>query len=210
MTLSGGRRRRVLDLAWLNSHFQAGLRNPLDTAIVDHGPRRDESWIKLDEVPFDFQRRRSSVRSNAKVSRLLITKGATEDSSSSPNRYEEPDVPCAPPCLTTPRGTSFMSFRSARHEGSERSELPGGFRARADRVELADECDLSLLVLSFSVDPPKEGAGMRSQDWTASGVSVKILSGDDERVARHVCSELGIPDRGAVDGCRIEVARTRR
>jgi len=53
----------VLDLAWLNSHFQAGLRNPLDTAIVESGPSRGAGWAKIDVVPFDFQRRRVSVRS---------------------------------------------------------------------------------------------------------------------------------------------------
>jgi hypothetical protein len=51
----------VLDLAWLNSHFQARLRNPLDTAVVAYGPPRDQGWGKIDEVPFDFPRRRVSV-----------------------------------------------------------------------------------------------------------------------------------------------------
>ena len=79
VALSGADSERVLDLAWLNSHFQAGLRNPLDTAIVESGPPRGAGWVKIDEVPFDFQRRRVSVLVEHEGRRLLITKGAPED-----------------------------------------------------------------------------------------------------------------------------------
>src|SRR5579863_204229 len=80
VALSGADSPRVLDLAWLNSHFQAGLRNPLDAAIVESGvasgPAREAGWVKTDEVPFDFQRRRVSVLVEHEGHRLLITKGA--------------------------------------------------------------------------------------------------------------------------------------
>src|ERR1700693_344368 len=91
--LSGDASEHVLDLAWLNSHFQAGLRNPLDTAIVDSGPPRDAGWTKIDEVPFDFQRRRVSVLVEREGQRLLITKGAPEDIIKLATRYEEPGKP---------------------------------------------------------------------------------------------------------------------
>ena len=61
LRFSGADSEHVLDLAWLDGHFQAGLRNPLDTAIVESGPPRGAGWAKIDEVPFDFQRRRVSV-----------------------------------------------------------------------------------------------------------------------------------------------------
>src|SRR6202043_485286 len=76
VTLSGTGSEGVLDLAWLNSHFQAGLRNPLDAAIVESGPPHGAGWAKIDEVPFDFQRRRVSVLVEHEGRRLLITKGA--------------------------------------------------------------------------------------------------------------------------------------
>jgi magnesium-transporting ATPase (P-type) len=73
VALSGADSEHVLDLAWLNSHFQAGLRNPLDNAIVESGPPRGVGWAKIDEVPFDFQRRRVSVLVEHEGRRLLIT-----------------------------------------------------------------------------------------------------------------------------------------
>jgi P-type Mg2+ transporter len=93
VALSGADSERVLDLAWLNSHFQAGLRNPLDTAIVESGPPRGAGWAKIDEVPFDFQRRRVSVLVEREGRRLLVTKGAPEDVIRLASRYEEPGKP---------------------------------------------------------------------------------------------------------------------
>jgi Mg2+-importing ATPase len=93
VALSGADSERVLDLAWLNSHFQAGLRNPLDNAIVESGPPRGAGWAKIDEVPFDFQRRRVSVLVEHEGRRLLVTKGAPEDIIKLATRYEEPGKP---------------------------------------------------------------------------------------------------------------------
>jgi P-type Mg2+ transporter len=93
VALSGADSERVLDLAWLNSHFQAGLRNPLDTAIVEAGPSRGAGWAKIDVVPFDFQRRRVSVLVEHEGRRVLITKGAPEDVIKLATRYEEPGKP---------------------------------------------------------------------------------------------------------------------
>jgi P-type Mg2+ transporter len=93
IALSGADSERVLDLAWLNSHLQAGLRNPLDIAIVESGPPRGAGWAKIDEVPFDFQRRRVSVLVEHAGRRLLITKGAPEDIVNLAIWYEEPGKP---------------------------------------------------------------------------------------------------------------------
>src|SRR5579862_3214728 len=79
VALSGGASERVLELGWLSSHFQAGLRNPLDAAILESNPPHAAGWTKIDEVPFDFQRRRASVLVERAGRRLLITKGAPED-----------------------------------------------------------------------------------------------------------------------------------
>ena len=93
VALSGAASEHVLELAWLNSHFQTGLRNPLDTAIVEAEPLRGAGWVKIDEVPFDFQRRRVSVFVEHEGRRLLITKGAPEDVIKLAGRYEEPGKP---------------------------------------------------------------------------------------------------------------------
>jgi len=205
VALSGGDSERVLDLAWLNSHFQAGLHNPLDTAIIDYGPPRDQGWTKIDEVPFDFQRRRVSVLIERDGRRLLITKGAPEDIIRIANRYEEPAKP-----------RPLRLDAAARARAAEVFEALGddGFRAlgvawrefEPDRAAAtaADERDLVFAGFVVFFDPPKESAGVAITTLAAAGVGVKILSGDNERVTRHVCRELGIPVTGLLTGAEIE------
>ena len=79
---------RVLELAWLNSHFESGLRSPLDDAILEHAPHAASAWTKIDEVPFDFERRRVSVLIERAGARLLVVKGAPEDVLKLSSRYE--------------------------------------------------------------------------------------------------------------------------
>jgi len=205
VTLSGAVSERVLALAWLNSHFQAGLRNPLDTAIIEHGPPRDQGWTKLDEVPFDFQRRRVSVLVERGGSRLLITKGAPADILRVADRYEEPEEPEPRPLNTAMRARATALFEELGNDGFR--VLGVAWRAfEPDRTaaNVADECDLVFAGFVVFVDPPKEGAGIAISALAASGVGVKILSGDDERVTRHVCGELGIPVTGLMTGAELE------
>ena len=88
VTLSGADSERVLELAWLNSHFESGLRSPLDTAILEHGSSIPAGWTKIDEVPFDFERRRVSVLLEHEGRRILVVKGAPEDVLKLSSRYE--------------------------------------------------------------------------------------------------------------------------
>ena len=121
VALSGADSERVLDLAWLNSHFQAGLRNPLDTAIVEAGPSRGAGWAKIDEVPFDFQRRRVSVLVEHEGRRLLITKGAPEDVIKLATRYEEPGKPELLPLDDAARTARGEGLRGAQRGGISRA-----------------------------------------------------------------------------------------
>jgi Mg2+-importing ATPase len=205
IALSGADSPHALDLAWLNSHFQAGLRNPLDTAIVESGPTRDADWAKIDEVPFDFQRRRVSVLVEHEGHRLLITKGAPEDVIRLATRYEEPGKP--EPLLlddaARARATKVFEQLSAdgfRALGVAWRELEP---ARA-RATVSDEQELVFAGFVVFSDPPKKSAGAAIAALGAKGVGVKILSGDNEHVTQHVCTELGIPIIGLLTGTEIE------
>jgi len=125
VALSGADSERVLNLAWLNSHFQAGLRNPLDTAIVESGPPRAAGWTKIDEVPFDFQRRRVSVLVEHESRRLLITKGAPEDILKLAVRYEEPGEPELLPLNDAARARAAKAFDQLGAEDFAPSASPG-------------------------------------------------------------------------------------
>src|SRR5277367_1098441 len=205
VALSGADSPHVLDLAWLNSHFQAGLRNPLDAAIIESGPPRGAGWAKIDEVPFDFQRRRVSVLVEHEGRRLLVTKGAPEDVIKLATRYEEPGKP------------KLLSLDEAARVRA-RKDFEGlsaaGFRAlgvawrelEPDRARAAVADEQELVFAGFVVfsDPPKASAGAAIAALGAKGVGVKILSGDNERVTQHVCTELGIPITGVLNGTEIE------
>ena len=205
VALSGGDSERVLDLAWLNSHFQAGLHNPLDTAIIDYGPPRDQGWTKIDEVPFDFQRRRVSVLIERDGRRLLITKGAPEDIIRIANRYEEPAKPRPLPLDAAARARAAEVFEALGDDGFRALGVAWReFEPDRAAATAADERDLVFAGFVVFFDPPKESAGVAITTLAAAGVGVKILSGDNERVTRHVCRELGIPVTGLLTGAEIE------
>jgi Mg2+-importing ATPase len=205
VALSGADSERVLDLASLNSHFQAGLRNPLDTAIVESGPPRDQGWAKIDEVPFDFQRRRVSVLVERDGRRLLVTKGAPEDIIRIASRYEEPEKLEPLPLDVAARARAAEVFEALGDDGLRALGVAWReFEPDRAAATVADERDLVFAGFVVFYDPPKESASVAITTLAANGVGVKILSGDNERVTRHVCRELGIPVTGLLTGAEIE------
>ena len=205
VSLSGISSERVLELAWLNSHFQAGLRNPLDTAILESGAPRGAGWRKIDEVPFDFQRRRVSVLVEHAGRRLLITKGAPEDIIKLATRYEEPSEPALLPLDDAARARATKFFEGLCADGFRALGVAWReFEPNRSAATVADERDLVFAGFVVFFDPPKSSAGAAIAALRAKAVGVKILSGDNERVTQHVCAELGIPITGLLTGIEIE------
>jgi P-type Mg2+ transporter len=205
VALSGADSPHALDLAWLNSHFQAGLRNPLDTAIVESGAPRAAGWAKIDEVPFDFQRRRVSVLVEHDGHRLLITKGAPEDIIEHAVRYEEPGKLEPLPLDDAARARATKVFEQLSADGFR--ALGVAWRElEPDRkaATVVDEQELVFAGFVVFSDPPKKSAGAAIAALGINGIGVKILSGDNERVTQHVCAELGIPITGLLTGTEIE------
>jgi Mg2+-importing ATPase len=200
---------RVLEYAYLNSHFQSGLKNLLDIAVLEHHElaaalRPDHQFKKLDEIPFDFNRRRLSVlvqRDDGK--HLLICKGAVEEVFSISTRYEA-GTDCGR------LDTSHLD--SAKRETAELNA--DGFRVIAVAYKemppeqtvyaVADESDLTLLGYIAFLDPPKESAAQAIADLAKAGVSVKILTGDNEIVTRKICKDVGLTVDRIVLGSEIE------
>jgi Mg2+-importing ATPase len=204
LALSGAESLRVLELAWLNSHFESGLRSPLDTAILERELGEYGDWAKLDEVPFDFERRRISVLLARKGQHVLVVKGAPEDVLGLSSHYDEPNNGGVQPFDPAARRRADTLFESL---GSE------GFRVLAvawreleptrTRVSVTDERELNFAGFAAFLDPPKESAGAAIAALEKSGVSIKILTGDNERVTRHVCAELNIPITGVLTGAEV-------
>jgi Mg2+-importing ATPase len=204
ITLSGADSERVLELAWLNSHFESGLRSPLDTAILEHAPHIPSAWTKLDEVPFDFERRRVSVLLEREGRRVLVVKGAPEDVLKLSNRYELSGESDTLPLDAAALARAHAQFHTLSEEGFR--VLGIAWRdepASQTHVAVSDEQDFVFAGYAAFLDPPKASAGTAIAALGRSGIGIKILTGDNERVTQYVCTQVGIPVEGLLTGTEI-------
>ncbi|MGB8555605.1 MAG: magnesium-translocating P-type ATPase, partial [Pseudolabrys sp.] len=204
ITLSGADSERVLELAWLNSHFESGLRSPLDAAILEHASSIPAGWIKIDEVPFDFERRRVSVLLEHGGRRILVIKGAPEDVLKLSSRYElsgENDTQPFDAAALARANTQFQTLceEGFRVLGIAWREEP----ASQTHVVVADEHDFVFAGYAAFLDPPKASAGETIAALERSGVGIKIITGDNERVTQYVCTQLDIPIEGLLTGTEL-------
>jgi Mg2+-importing ATPase len=206
---------RPLALAYINSKFETGIRSPLDLAILK-GENRDadaylkcdaDAYLKCDEVPFDFERRRLSIVVKEKnttndAAGLLIVKGAPEgilelsSSCESEGHIAALDANLRNRCRQTFDDLSSKGFRL----------LAVAYRdvdPRA-RFSAADEYSLVLAGYLAFADPPSPDAAASVAAMKRDGVDVKILTGDNELVARHVCEQVGIENPGVMLGEELE------
>lgn len=208
----------VLRLAYLNSYFESGLKSPLDDAILLHTEMDASGWNKIDEVPFDFERRRVSVLLQPQgpaqtvelaSQRLLVVKGAPEDILRLCTHYQDAQDPLDRagqrlPLDADARARIEQLFNDLGAEGFR--VLGIAWRDVSLEHAHAVVCDESELVFAgFAafLDLPKTSAGLALQAMQASGVAVKIVTGDNERVTRHVCAQLGIPVQGVLTGTEV-------
>jgi Mg2+-importing ATPase len=137
--------------------------------------------------------------------RLLITKGAPEDIIRIASHYEEPAEPHPLPLDAAARARAAKAFEALGDDGFRALGVAWReFQPDRSGATVADEHDLVFAGFVVFFDPPKESAGIAITALAASGVGVKILSGDNERVTQHVCRELGIPVTGLLTGTEIE------
>jgi Mg2+-importing ATPase len=197
----------VLVLAYLNSHFQTGLKNVLDRAILSHTELREGMNIpehrKLDEIPFDFSRKMMSVAVQTPDGKSrLICKGATEAVFQRCTHFElNGQIHPIEPIL----------IADLREESDSLSE--DGFRVLAvayrdwsqkERFAKEDESDLVLKGYVAFLDPPKETASAALVALQRHGVSVKVLTGDNELVSRNICRQVDLPTEHVLVGQQVE------
>ena len=199
---------KLLQLAYLNSFFESGLKSPLDDAILQHGEVDASGWTKIDEVPFDFERRRVSVllQSTAAADgtgRRLIAKGAPEDMLGLCTHYVDADGQEQAMDAQARAGMDAV-FNGLGEQGFR--VLGVAWRdepQQMDHAVVSDESALVFAGFAAFLDPPKASAGLALKAMADSGVAVKIVTGDNERVTRHVCQQLGVPIIGLLTGSEI-------
>ena len=199
---------RVLRHAYLNSFYQTGLKNLMDVSIIEAADREleiDKSFYeKVDEIPFDFRRRRMSVVVRDRDGKTqMITKGAVEEmlEISSFVDYEGDVQP-----LTGELKAKILRTVDGLNEGglrviavAQRTNQP-----EAGEFCVADEADMVLIGYLAFLDPPKETARPALMALEEHGVRVKILTGDNELVTRSVCRQVGLNVDRVVSGAELE------
>jgi len=207
--IAGKESEHVLEYAYLNSYYQSGLKNLLDVAVLNHAELNEklhvaEAFSKVDEVPFDFQRRRMSVVVEENHGQhLLICKGAVEEvfSVCSQGQLGDSIVPIEPKHLGELRRVVHdLNEDGFRVIAVAYKQLPVGQTA----YSVADETDLILTGYIAFLDPPKETAGPAIAILRKHGVAVKILTGDNDVVTRKICHDVGLPVDRIVLGSEIE------
>lgn len=185
----------AFELARINSFFQTGVHSPLDAAILGARPVSAEGWCKRDEIPFDFERRRLSVVAERQGKVLLVSKGAPESLLACCNRCEAGgEVVVADPARLA---RCVESARALGEQGLRVIAVAYAEVAAAARYGVEDERDLALAGFLCFADPPAPGIADTLQALRRDGIAVKILTGDDERVARRVCEAIGL-DPGVI------------
>ncbi|PYN61584.1 MAG: magnesium-translocating P-type ATPase [Candidatus Rokuibacteriota bacterium] len=193
---------RPFTLAYVNSSHQTGIKSPLDEAILKRGGAGISGYRKIDEIPFDFERRRLSVVVENSGGRLLITKGAPEGVIACCTTYEVDDRRAALDEAT--RARCEATYRELSAQGSRVLAVAYAVAPLQAMYSARDECELVLAGFVTFFDPPMEGVAETLRALRRDGVVVKILTGDNELVAQHVCGQVGLDSARIVGGDEIE------
>lgn len=195
---------KILHLAYLNSHFESGIRSALDEAILAFRPLDVSRWTKIDEVPFDFERRRVSVLVTNGNERLLVVKGAPEDVLRQSTHYDAGDNGIQP-LDPAARARMLEMFAQLGEQGLRVLAIASrALDASHLSARLDDEADLVFSGYALFLDPPKASAASALHALADAGVAVKVLTGDNERVTQHVCDALGFPITGLITGNELQ------
>jgi len=201
----GKESQRVLDLAYYNSFFETGLRSALDDAILEHREIDVSGWRKIDEVQFDFERRRISVLLDNGTTRLLVVKGAPEDILRLSVSYEVDGEAQARALDEAARVNINAQFEALSQQGFRVLGIASR-QVGMDHLHavVSDETELVFAGFAAFLDPPKESARAALAGLAADGVAVKVVTGDNELVTQHVFAQLGIPVTGVLIGADIQ------
>ena len=196
---------RVLLFGYLNSSYETGIKSPLDEAILRYGRVDTSAYSKVGEIPFDFERRCLSVIVRHNDELLLITKGAPESVLPLCSAYETGGE--RKPLDDAPgevRATSVKMYQDLSTQGYRVLAVAYRPVTQAAQYHKTDEQTMVLLGFLTFADPPKPEVAQVLQALKSDGVQVKILTGDNELVTRHVCEQVGLASSRIVLGSELD------
>ncbi|MGY3041254.1 Mg2+-importing ATPase [Rhodanobacter sp. TND4EL1] len=206
LDLDGEESDEALEYGYLNSRFQTGLKNLMDKAVLEHRDLESAArrYRVVDEIPFDFQRRRMSVVvADGERAHLLICKGAVEEMLSI-CAYAKIGEVTEP--LTDERRREVKAMTHKLNEDGLRVLVVAARREAAHErpYGVADENELVAVGCLAFLDPPKDSAATAIRALHQHGVEVKVITGDNEAVTRKICREVGLDVTHSVEGREIE------
>ena len=187
--------------AYLNATYESGYLNPIDAAIRSARPFDLAGYQKLAEVPYDFLRRRLSVLVAHGAQRLLITKGALHNVLEVCDQAALAGGELVP--LAGVRPQIEAKFEALSQSGLRTLGL--AYRATGDEQAISKASEAGMIFLGFVVlsDPPKAGVGATIQQLAALGVMLKVITGDNRAVARHLCQQVGLASADILTGSDV-------
>jgi Mg2+-importing ATPase len=193
----------VLRYAYMNSYYQTGLRNLLDRSILSHAELDVERAArKVDEIPFDFQRKRMSVIIEYEDSHVMITKGSVEDVYNACGSYQLDDE-IMPLIDVIKRDLMEEYERLSRNGYRVLAVAYKEFPKDKTVFGTKDEGDLVLLGYLAFFDPPKDSAAKALAGLERMGVAIKILTGDNELVTQKICGDVGLDSGNVITGGQL-------
>ena len=201
--VTGRQSEDVLRYAYMNSYYQTGLRNLLDRSVLSHTDLDvDRGCRKVDEIPFDFQRKRMSVVVDYEGDHVLISKGAVEDIYKACTHYQVDDEVYM--MIDLIKNDLLEEFESLSRDGYRVLGIAyREFGRDKTTFSIADESDMILLGYIAFLDPPKESARKAIASLAHYGVTTKILTGDNALVTRKICKDVHLDAGEIITGDQI-------
>ena len=208
LDIKGEEDTRVLKHAFLNSYFQTGLKGSIDEAVIKRALENDmkditEKYKKIDEIPFDFSRRRLSVIVSDGTKKQLITKGAVEEIL---NICTMVDYKGEVSPITKDIKSNIQKISKKLNEEGLRvvAVCQKNDIENIDKFDVSDEKNMVLIGFIGFLDPPKESAKESIEKLNNAGIRVIVLTGDNAEVTKCVCNKVGINSKNIVLGSKID------
>lgn len=204
VNIDGKESKDVFRYAYLSSSFHTEKRSPLDTAILEHGRITVKDYKKVDEIPFDFLRRRNSIVVDVGSNRLLLIKGAPENILDISKTY------------LAGKKTLTLTASARKRANEEFNRLSAdGFRVlsvgikklpqdKKTRYEKEIEAGITFAGFAAFLDPPKKDVLATIQELEKLGIVMKIITGDHEILTERICRDIALPIQGLATGAEVE------
>jgi len=202
VTVTGEDDENVLQMIYLNSYFEAGIRNPMDDAILKHEHPTIDEFTKIDEVPFDFYRKRLSVVVQHGDERVMITKGAAENVFDICTQVRLAGT--AEPFDAAHKKTAMDTYLAMSADGYRVLGVATRLVPAQKTYSVSDEQGMTLIGFAAFLDPPKPGVHECLEALKADGISVIIMTGDNQYVTKKIAHDVGLNTDIIITGAQMD------